>query len=143
MNNAQLTIFLDSLKTDLVNSMQAKGSYGSGQTAKEITITTDGNKAQLQIPFVLQVLEKGRGPTGKNAAQGSPPMIDRIKQWCQQKGIPEREAWAIKKSIDKYGFKGKPGLLTEPLSPENIDQRLQPAMESLANELIGDVLKKL
>ena len=134
---------LDALKTDLINSMQAKGSYGSGKTAKEITITTVDNKAQLQIPFVLQVLEKGRGPTSKNATQGSPPMIDRIKQWCQEKGIPEREAWAIKKSIDKHGFKGKPGLLTEPLNEDNINRRLQPAMESLANELIGDVLKKL
>jgi hypothetical protein len=139
MDNNQLTIFLHSLKTDIINSMQAKGSYGSGRTAKEITITTEGNKAQLQIPFVLQVLEKGRGPTGKNARPGSPPMIDRIKQWCQEKGIPEREAWAIKKSIDKYGFKGKPGLLTEPLSPENIDQRLKSVMTNMANELIGSI----
>jgi len=137
--NDNLTIFLDALKTDIINSIQAKGSYGSGQIAKEITITTKGDKARLQIPFVLQVLEKGRGPTSKNAAPGSPPMIERIKQWCQEKGIPEREAWAIKKSIDKHGFKGKPGLLTEPLSDENINQRLKPVMESLANDLIGSI----
>ena len=139
MDNNQLTIFLECLKTDIINSMQAKGSYGSGRTAKEITITTEGNKAQLQIPFVLQVLEKGRGPSGKNARPSSPPMIERIKQWCQEKGIPEREAWAIKKSIDKYGFKGKPDLLSEPLSSENIDRRLKPVMQALSEKLVGTI----
>jgi hypothetical protein len=129
--------FLDEVKTDIINSMQAKGSYGSGQTAKQITITTEGHSAQLQIPGILQTLEKGRGPTSKNAPPGVPPMIQRIKQWCQAKGIPDREAWAIKKSIDKHGFKAKPGLITEPLSPENIDRRLKPVMEALANELMG------
>jgi hypothetical protein len=64
-------------------------------------------------------------------------MIERIKQWCQAKSIPEREAWAIKRAIDKYGTKPKPGLLTEPLSDENIDRRLKPVMENMANELMG------
>lgn len=136
MNN-QLTLFLESLKTDLINSLQSKGSDASGQTAQQITIVTSGDKAQLQIPGFLQTLETGRGPTSKNAIPGVPPMIQRIKQWCQAKGIPEREAWAIKKTIDKRGIKGKPGILTEPLSEENIDRRLKPIMESMANELIG------
>ncbi len=129
--------FLNQIKTDLINSMQAKGSYGTGRTANDITVVVEGDKAQLQIPGILQTLEKGRGPTSKNAPPGSPPMIERIKQWCQAKGIPEREAWAIKKAIDKYGTKPKPGLLTEPLSDENIDWRLKPVMENLATELIG------
>lgn len=137
--NHDLKPLFEALKTDLINAMQAKGSYGSGQIAKEITITTEGNKAQLQIPGILQTLEKGRGPTGNDAQRGSPPMIERIKQWCQEKGIPEREAWAIKKSIDKYGFKGKPGLLSDPLSTQNIDRRLKPVMESLAKEIIGSI----
>jgi len=129
--------FLDQIKTDLINSMQAKGSDATGQTANQIKIVVEGDKAQLQIPGILQTLEKGRGPTSKNAPPGNPPMIERIKQWCKAKGIPEREAWAIKKAIDKYGTKPKPGLLTEPLSKENLDRRLKPVMENLANELIG------
>jgi len=135
--NTQLPSFLDQIKTDLINSMQAKGSYGTGRTANDITVVVEGDKAQLQIPGILQTLEKGRGPTSKNAPPGSPPMIERIKQWCQTKGIPEREAWAIKKAIDKYGTKPKPGLLTEPLSDENIDRRLKPVMENMANKLMG------
>lgn len=138
MNNNQLTLFLESIRSDLINSLQSKGSV-SQQTISQMTITTEGDKAQLQIPGFLQMLETGRGPTGKNATPGVPPMIQRIKQWCQAKGIPEREAWAIKKVIDKKGIKGKPGILTEPLSDENIDRRLKPIMESLANELIGSI----
>ena len=137
MNNNQLTLFLESIRSDLINSMQAKGSGASGETISQMTITTEGDKAQLQIPGFLQTLEAGRGPTSKNTMPGVPPMIQRIKQWCQAKGIPERETWAIKKVIDKKGFKGKPGILTEPLSDENISLRLKPVMQSLANELIG------
>jgi hypothetical protein len=137
MNNNQLTFFLESIRSDLINSMQAKGSSANGQTISQMTITSEGDKAQLQIPGFLQTLETGRGPTSKNAAPGLPPMIRRIKQWCQAKGIPEKEAWAIKKVIDKKGFKGKPGILTEPLSDENIDRRLKPIMESMADRLIG------
>jgi hypothetical protein len=143
MNNNQLTLFLDQLKTDLLNSMQAKGSGASPQTISQIAITAEGDKAQLQIPGFLQTLETGRGPTSKNAAPGVPPMIQRIKQWCLAKGIPEREAWAIKKAIDKHGFKGKPGILTEPLSDENIDLRLKPVMENMANELVGEIQKSI
>ena len=128
---------LELLKTDLINSMQAKGSYTTGQTANNIKVVIEANKAQLQIPGILQTLEKGRGPTSKNAPPGNPSMIERIKQWCQAKGIPNREAWAIKKAIDKYGTKPKPGLLSEPLNIENLDRRLKPVMENMANELIG------
>ena len=138
MTNHQLTLFLESIRSDLINSLQSKGSV-SQITISRITITAEGNKAQLQIPGFLQMLETCRGPTNKNASPGVPPMIQRIKQWCRAKGIPEREAWAIKKVIDKKGFKGKPGILTEPLSDENIDRRLKPIMESLANELIGSI----
>jgi len=128
---------LDQLKTDLINSMQADGSHATGRTTNDIKVVVEGDKAQLQIPGILQTLEKGRAPTSKNSQPGSPPMIERIKQWCQAKGIPGRKAWAIKKAIDKYGTKPKPGLLTEPLSTKNLDRRLKPVMEKMADELIG------
>lgn len=140
--NSQLIIFLNQLKTDLINSMQTKGSYTTGRLANDIKVMVEGDKAQLQIPGILQTQEKGRAPTSKNAPPGSPPMIERIKQWCQAKGIPEREAWAIKKAIDKYGTKPKPGLLTEPLSDENIDRRLKPVMEKMANELMANLVHR-
>ncbi len=141
MNN-QLSIFLDSLKTDLINSMQAKG-VGSGSAANNITVTTNGDQAQLQIPGYLQIAESGRGPTSKNAPKSNPPMIQRIQQWCREKGIHDREAWAVKKAIDKHGFKGKPGLLTEPLSDENIELRLKAVMDKIADELMNSLTEMI
>src|ERR1700761_1586103 len=134
MTNDHLTSFLESLKTDIINSMQAKGKYATGQTAQQITIEGDDDNLQLQIPAYIQILETGRAPTGKNALPGNPPMIDRIKQWCQAKGIPDKAAWAIKKSIDKNGFKGTPGILSEPLGDDNINLRLDQGAVPMGDE---------
>lgn len=131
----QLISFLNKIKVDLINSKQAKGSQTSTKSLNDIKITIDGDKLQLELPGFLQILENGRGPTNKNATPGVPPMINRIKQWAQEKGIPENRIWAIKKAIDKHGFKGKPGIISDPLSDENINIRLKPAMEAIATEL--------
>src|SRR5580704_6318558 len=135
MNNDQLIQFLELLKTDVINSMQANGKNATGQTAKQFIIAANGGNVQLQLPGYTQLLETGRGPTNSNAVAGNPPMIQRIQQWCQAKGIPDKAAWAIKKSIDKRGYKGKPGIMSEPLGDDNINQRLSPVLENLAHEL--------
>jgi len=135
MDTTQLIELLESLRTDIINSLQAAGSDTTGQTAKSLTIVQEADRFQLQMPGYLQSLETGRAPTSANPIAGDPPMIQRIQQWCQAKGIPEKAAWAIKKSIDKKGYKGKPGILSEPLGDDNINQRLSPILENLANEL--------
>ena len=131
--------FLSLLRTDLLNSLQSRGKPPSGQTLQQITIEGDENSAILQVPGFLAILEKGRGPTGKNAVKGNPTMIDRIKQWCQAKGIPDKAAWAIKKSIDKKGFKGTPGLLTEPLGDANINIRLNQTLNQVADTITTQI----
>jgi hypothetical protein len=139
MNNDQLIQLLELLKTDVINSMQANGRDATGQTAKQLTIVEGDNSAQLQLPGYMQLLETGRGPTSPDAVAGNPPMIQRIQQWCQAKGIPDKAAWAIKKSIDKKGFKGIPGLLTEPLGNDNINLRLNSVMDSIADGIIEEL----
>ncbi|HEY0245448.1 MAG TPA: hypothetical protein VGC01_07805, partial [Mucilaginibacter sp.] len=62
MNNEPLTQLLESLKTDVINAIQAKGKNATSQTEGQITIITDGNKAKMQLPGYLEILEKGRGP---------------------------------------------------------------------------------
>jgi hypothetical protein len=139
MTNQLLTTFLESLKTDVIHSMQSNGKYATGQTAQQITINGDGDKMQLQLPAYMQALENGRAPTGKNAISGSPPMIERIKQWCQAKGIPDKAAWAIKKSIDKHGYKGVPGILSGPLGDDNINLRLNQVTEAMADSTAQNI----
>ena len=143
MTNDHLISFLESLKTDLIHSMQVQGKYATGQIAKQITVSTDGNNAQLQLPGYLQLLETGRSPTGKIALPRNPPMIDRIKQWCQAKGIPDKAAWAIKKSIDKKGFPGTPGILSEPLSDANINLRLSQNTNPMADDIVQSIVDSI
>lgn len=139
MNNDLLLQLLEQLKTDVINSLQAAGSNATGQTAKQLTITQQDNTLQLELPGYMQLLETGRGPTGSDAVPGDPLMIQRIQQWCQAKGIPVKAAWAIKKSIDKKGFKGKPGILTVPLGDDNINNRLNAALDDVANEISNQI----
>ena len=142
-NNQILTDLLTNIKTDLINSLQSKGSIATGQTAQQITVTTNDNNIQLQLPAYLIELEKGRGPTSKNAATGDPPMIQRIQQWCQAKGIPDSAAWAIKKKIDKVGYPGKPGILTQPLGNDNINAKLGQSLEDMANNISSQILNAI
>jgi len=135
-----LTDFLESLKTDVIHSLQANGKMATGQSAQQITIVNDGDKAQLQLPGYLHILETGRAPTGPNPIAGTPLMIDRIKQWCAAKGIPDKAAWAIKKSIDKKGYTGMPGILSDPLGDDNINLRLSPATADVANEVMQNII---
>lgn len=132
----------EALKTDIINSMQAKGSGGS-QTAQQISITQTENGLQLQLPAYLLILERGRGPTSKNPVAGDPPMIQRIQQWCREKGIDDKAAWAIKKKIDKVGYPGKPGIITEPLGEDNINSRLQDPLTQLAESITAQILNAI
>jgi hypothetical protein len=143
MNQDLLLSLLESLKTDVINSLQAAGSDTTGQTAKQITVVQQDSSVQLQLPGYLQLLESGRKPTGKGATPGNPPMIQRIREWCQAKGIPEKAVWAIKKSIDKKGFKGKPGILSQPLGDGNINSRLTLVLEEIAAALASEVVRNV
>ena len=143
MTNEPINEFLESLKADIIHSLQANGKMATGQTARQITIVSDGDSAQLSLPGYMQLLETGRAPTGANAVPGNPPMIDRIKEWCQAKGIPDKSAWAIKKSIDKKGYKGITGILSEPLGDANISLRLDPAAANIADTVAQHIVDSL
>jgi len=139
MTNQQLIQFLELLKTDLLNSMQARGIDASGQIGRQFAITIHGSAARLEIPGYMQLLEIGRGPTSANAVPGDPPMIQRIQEWCREKGIPDKAAWAIKKSIDKKGYKGNAGILSIPLGDDNINSRLNVVLPEIASSVIDQI----
>ena len=143
MNNDQLILFLELLKTDVINSMQANDRFATGQTVQQIMIVENDDNVQLQFPDYMMALETGRAPTSAGAMQGNPPMIGRIQQWCQAKGISDKAAWAIKKSIDKKGYPGKAGILTEPLSDENINMRLDPTLDDMATLISKELMNEL
>jgi len=129
---------LQTIQTDLITSLQSQNI-----NTQNITITTNGNTSQLNIPAYLQIVETGRAPTSQNPQPGNPPMIQRIQQWCQEKGIPEKAAWAIKKKIDKMGYPGKPGLLSGPLSDDNINAKVNETAEQMASNISNQILNAL
>jgi hypothetical protein len=141
--NISIIQALENLKTDVLTSLQSKGSTATGQTEQQIKTINNGNNIQLQLPAYLLELEKGRGPTSKNATLGNPPMIQRIQQWCRAKGIPDKAAWAIKKKIDKVGYPGKPGILSEPLGIDNINLRLNQSLQKMADNITTEILNNL
>ena len=134
---------LELLRADLLNTMQSAGKVPGSHTISEMVVTKTATGVQLQLPGFLPILETGRAPTSKNAPAGDPPMITRIRNWCREKGIPDNKAWAIKKTIDKNGFKGKPGLLSEPLSNENIALRITPFLDRLAMNISSQIISSL
>jgi hypothetical protein len=141
-NDQILTDLITNLKTDLINALQSKG-ITSSQTMEQIKVINNGDQQQLQIPGYLQIVEQGRGPTSKNPVPGNPPMIQRIQQWCREKGIPDKAAWAIKKKIDKVGYPAKPGILSDPLDDDNINLRLNQASEKIADDLLTQILNTI
>lgn len=139
MTNQQIiSTLLTAIRTDVINSMQSTGRYATGETVAALEIALTESGGQLLAPRWIDALEKGRKPTSQGAAAGDPPMIERIKVWCAAKGIDTKAAWAIKKSIDKYGYQGKPGVLTQPL--EQADKHISDTMDQIATNYQKEIL---
>ena len=140
-NAAILTEMVDTIKNDVINSIQAKGKYATGSTVKALEISASPNNVQLLAPEYIDALEKGRKPTGPDAAKGDPTVFERIKEWCAAKGIDEKFAYAITKNIHEKGYPGTPGVLTEPLSDDNINKRMDTFLDQLANNEADNILQ--
>lgn len=73
------------------------------QHSLRIEIKQEGTKYKMQMlgrPFFMSV-ETGRRPTPEK--KPSRQMIDRLKSWCDARGIDESAAWAIATKINKQG----------------------------------------
>jgi hypothetical protein len=140
--NDILVEFTEAVKVNVINSMQAKGRMATGQTANAIASVKTPDGAQLQAPEYIEALEKGRAPTRPGAPKADPPLVDRIEAWLTAKGL-DYNKYAVTKSIHKNGYPGKPGVLTEPLSEENVgnllDQKLGKLADIVATNLLNDL----
>ena len=145
-----LNNILNNIKIDVINSLQANGQYATGQTISQLETITDGDSGQILAPFWIWALEYGRKPTSPGAAAGDPTLYQSICVWAAAKGIAEFSTndkgetvnvWrAITAYIHKYGYAGKQGVLTEPLSDDNVNMRINEQMEIFADEQAKEVL---
>ncbi len=135
-----LTDLINSLKTDVINSMQAKGRFASGETIAALETAEIDEQIQLLAPWWIDALEVGRQPTSPNAPAGDPTVFEEIQKWIAAKGL-DLNPYAVTKNIHKKGYPGKPGVLTEPLYDYNVDQRATEAAENLASLIIESTFK--
>lgn len=140
MSENPISDFIAAVKVDLVHSLQSHNRVASGKTIEAIEQVDEGEKSSLLVPKYVDYLEKGRPPTSPDAPKGDPTVFDQIQEWVAHKGIPIGAAWAITQNIHKNGYPGTPGVLTTPLSDDNLNKRADEAASNLADILLRTTL---
>ena len=136
-----LNDLVTNIYNDIILSLEANGRKATGKTAEALQVVQNGFKVELEAPGYIDILETGRGPTSPDAPPGNPTVFEMIKEWCAAKGIDEKFAYPITQKIHKEGYAGRPGLLSNPLSDDNVDKRATEAAGALADLLITSYLK--
>lgn len=141
-----LTNLGNDLLNGLVASFHQKGRVASGRTLNDITVNVEPGRMYITGPFYLINLEKGRRPTGAGGPvfRGSKiSFYDSLKLWIESRGIDKKALFPIYVSINKNGFPGTPGLISKPLSPENVDKALDKNLGQIADLYTTQVLQSI
>jgi hypothetical protein len=128
---AGLLQIVTELKDGLITSLINAGRHASGDTERAIETPSSDTGAQLTAPQYFYALQDGRKPTAPGAAQSDPNLFTQIVKWMDAKGIVG-SPYAITKSIHQKGYQGKPGIIDEPLSTENVNNAMDKAMGQLS-----------
>lgn len=134
---------VEGLKGDLVTSLQNANRVASGDTINAIESRADETSAQLLGPQYLYALQDGRKPTSPDAPAGDPTLFQQIQKWCAAKGIDQKAAYPITKSIHENGYPGTPGIIDEPLSDENVDKYLLKCLGDLSGLFVNEVSNQM
>lgn len=80
----------------------------------------EGYQVQILAADYFEYVEYGRRP-------GKIPPINKIKEWCRYRGIPQQAAFPIAKKIGKFGIDPRPilGEVLETLNIQNNREVLQ------------------
>lgn len=151
-----LASMMNDIENDVIHSMQQNNRVATGKTIGELQTIITNEQGILMAPRSIDALEFGRKPTSPNAPAGEPTLYECIVEWAQARGIDEFQTndkgvevnvWrAITAHIHKYGFEGTPGILTEPLSDENLGKRTDKGLNKIADLLgheIADIFNVL
>lgn len=139
-----ITQAVERIRTGVVLSMQSFDRIGTGNTIKEMTVVSNPDGAKLEAPYYIDDLETGRKGMYQPPKDRPPASLERIREWCIAKGINAGAAHAIKKKIDRVGYSGKPGVLSQPLSDEVVDPIIDEALGKIAlivGKEVNDLIK--
>lgn len=91
---------------EMVSTLLQARKYASGSLIKSLKYEVREALGELFLHIEAAdhgvFVENGRRPGGKM------PPVDRISEWCRIKGIPERAAWPIARSIWRFGIPPTP-----------------------------------
>jgi len=126
-----------SLATDLRRSLKEKDRYATGETDRQIETRQTEDTSQLVGPSHIYDLEFGK-------KKGTLPSEERIKAWCQARGIDLKRVDSIRAKIYLRGYRGRQGVITNPLSDSNINNTLNDKLNRLADlvtQSVSDQIK--
>lgn len=109
---------LDVLLNDITQSLYKNNRVASGKTARSLKVVmnvgSDIVKGSLLGSSVLEQLEFGRGKTknGSNSATWEKELRD----WMRIRGIEQSAFYPIWRKINRDGYKGTKGLITDPIT---------------------------
>jgi len=127
---------LTTLLNDVSENLYKNNRVASGKTAKSLKVVTKivGEKitGTLFGSKVLENLEYGRGKT-KNAS-GNATWKGELLSWMRIRGIPEGAFYPIWRKINREGYKGTPGLVSNP-----VDKFKNNLAKSLKSVFVNDI----
>jgi len=122
---------LDILLNDIFESLYKNNRVATGKTAKSLKVVMDIKadiiKGTLLGSSVLEQLEYGRGKT-KNGTRGNSEWFKDLLNWVRLKtDKPDGFAYYLFKRINEEGYKGTPGLISNPIDKfrSRISKRLK------------------
>lgn len=134
--------WVNGVKSDILANYDSMGFRASGQFEEDLSSEINEGEGKVNIKikgsYYTYWLENGRKP-------GKLPPIDAIEQWIEDKGIQselskDRLAWAIAKSMQKKGTIKRPGLVSNVITKERIDELIKSVGFAFLNDVKSDVL---
>jgi len=83
------------------NELTAQDKVVSGETANSVRYVLTETGLEVRAKASIMTLVLGRKPTTN---KGDGQVLAKIKQWCKDRGIPEKYAYPITKRIHEQGI---------------------------------------
>jgi len=111
---------LEGLKKDIQDNLSSNDRNASGKTSRSLRVSVSANKDRvIGILYgdeqTLEVLEFGRPPS-KNGTKGKRTWEVDLRKWMTYRGIPQSAFYPIWRKINRDGFKGTQGLVSQPMA---------------------------
>jgi len=83
------------------NELKSQDKVVTGETADSVRYVLTETGVEVRANASIMTLIRGRKPTTK---KGDGQVLAKIKQWCKDRGIPEKYAYPITKRIHEQGI---------------------------------------